>query len=385
MPELHELLPFCTTDRQREILEAVSQNGADKTALKFGVNRRSIQRVMESIRKRAALRGYSPDHDMTRTVPDGFNVRGVSTYYDRDGKPVGQWVKSGADDERRRQMWIDAADAMAEEMPRLAPSKAPAVKSPELLNLYTLTDCHVGMLAWHRETGANWDLRIAEETLTRCFQMMIDRAPNADTGVIAQLGDWLHQDGLLSVTPTSGHILDADCRFSKMVGASIRIFRRVVDMALAKHKRVILLIAEGNHDLASSVWMRHMFKALYEHEKRIQIIDSEMPYYAYQHGETMLAWHHGHLKKKEQLPLLFAAQYPMVWGSTKHRYCHTGHQHHTDEKEHNGITVHQHPTLAARDAHSARHGYVSERQASAITYHRKFGQVGRVIVTPEMI
>jgi hypothetical protein len=51
----------------------------------------------------------------------------------------------------------------------------------------------------------------------------------------------------------------------------------------------------------------------------------------------------------------------------------------------NGVTVVQHPTLAARDAYAARGGWIADRAAQAITYHKRFGQVGRVMVCPEMV
>jgi hypothetical protein len=214
---------------------------------------------------------------------------------------------------------------------------------------------------------------------------MVNAAPAAKVGIVAQLGDFLHSDGLAAVTPTSGHLLDQDGRFPKVVQAAIRILRRVVELALAKHETVVVLMAEGNHDLASSVWLRAMFQALYEHEPRVQVIDSELPYYVYQHGQTMLAWHHGHLKKNDDLPILFASQFPKIWGNTVKRYAHCGHRHHVEEKEHSGITVIQHSTLAARDAYASRGGWMSERQCTAITYHADFGQVARNTVTPEMI
>jgi hypothetical protein len=262
---------------------------------------------------------------------------------------------------------------------------APSISNAALATVYTLTDCHVGMLAWHKEGGADWDLEIAERTLVGCFSAMIAAAPDSELGVVNQLGDWMHFDGLSAVTPTSGHLLDADGRFDKLVDTAIRILRTVVDMALAKHKRVHVIMAEGNHDLASSVWLRKMFKCLYEKEPRVTVDDSALPYYALQHGQTMLAFHHGHLKKNDQLPLLFAAQFHRMWGDTTKRYCHTGHRHHVEEREHSGMTVTQHPTLAARDAYAARGGWFAERAATAITYHSTFGQVGRVTVSPEMI
>ena len=385
MTDYAALLPFCA-EGQRKIIEAIIDSGSINQAAKaISKNPRYLYRALEAIKKKAALQGHSPEHNMTRTVPDGFTVKGVSTYYNRDGEPSGQWVKSSADNERRLEMVREAVDAMAEDLPPYAPIKTPSKLKSDLCNVYTLTDCHVGMLAWHKEGGADWDLDIAERTLTGAFNAMLESSQDAESCVIAQLGDWMHFDGLEAVTPSHRHLLDADGRFGKVVKASIRILRRVIDAALAKHKTVHLLIAEGNHDLASSVWMRNLFAALYERNTRLTVIDSELPYYVLQHGKTMLAWHHGHLKKNEGLPLLMASQFSEMWGATTKRYCHVGHKHHLDIKEHSGMTVVQHSTLSSRDAYAARGGWMSERQARAITYHRDYGEVATVVITPEML
>lgn len=377
------------TVRQLEYLEAVEKYGSNRKAAKaLGINARTLDRAVNALRKRAALMGYSPAHDMTKTVPDGFKVRGVSSYYGLDGTLKGQWVKSGADDERREAIQRAAMDALAEELPRLPAVAPPAVSVSQLATLYTLTDSHVGMLAWAKEGGADWDLKIAEATLVGCFAQMVNASPPAEVGFVNQLGDFLHSDGsggMLPITPQHAHILDQDGRFSKLVEVAVRVLRRIVDMALLKHQKVVVLMAEGNHDMASSVWLRVMFRALYENEPRVEVIDSELPYYAYQHGKTMLCFHHGHMRKNDQLPILFASQFPKLWGETTKRYAHTGHRHHSEEKEHSGITVIQHPTLAARDAYAARGGWISERAVTAITYHSEFGQVSRNTVTPEML
>lgn len=375
------------TPRQAEYIDAVNTYGDfSKTSRAMGVPRSTIQDGISLLKKKAARQGYSPEHDMQRTIPDGFLVKGVSTYYNKDGKPSAQWVKSSIDRDRQEQIMREAFDAMASELPRL-PKQPKSVKATnkDLCNVFTLTDSHVGALCWKQEGGADWDLKIAEEILTGCFQKMVDASPAAGTAVVAQLGDFLHQDSIVPVTPSHGHILDADSRYSKIIKVAIRILRRVIDMALERHYKVVVLLAEGNHDISSSIWMRTMFAALYENEPRICVIDTALPYYVYQHGETMLSWHHGHLKNIDQLPLLFAAQFPVIWGTTKKRYCHTGHRHHVEEKEFSGMKVLQHSTLAARDAHAARGGWISEREVSAITYHKSFGQYSRVTITPEML
>jgi hypothetical protein len=375
-----------TTGKQAEKLQAIIDHGSLAAAAKaLGVDSSMVSKTLSRVKHKAATEGYSPEHDMTRTVPAGYVVKGVSTYYNEDGKPQAQWVKSSLDQQQRDQLMREAFEAMAEDLPKVKPSSAPKVSVTDLCNLYVMTDCHVGMLAWHKESGDDWDLKIAERVLIGCFEQMVLSSPKASVGVVAQLGDWLHSDGILPVTPTSHNILDQDGRFSKIVQASVRILRHLVDFALKRHDKVVVLMAEGNHDISSSIWLRTMFNALYEKEPRVEVIDSEMPYYVYQHGLTMIAFHHGHLKKNDQLPLLFAAQFAKVWGDTEKRYCHSGHRHHVEEKEHSGMTVVQHPTLAARDAYASRGGWIAERQVSAITYHKRYGQVAKITITPDML
>ena len=385
---LEALREFTQNDKQRKILEAVITCGSNNKASKLlGCVRSTVDDHINRIKHHAAQQGYSPQHGMTKTVPDGFKVRGVSTLYNDKGEIAQQWVKSSADAEAQAVALQAAVAAMCEDIPKASPVVCTAPQDDHLCTVYTLTDSHIGSLAWGVETkSGDWDLDIAERTLTGCFASMVAQSPHAKTCVIAQLGDFLHYDSALApVTPLHGNVLDADGRMPKMVRVAIRILRKVVALALAKHDKVVLLLAEGNHDITSSVWLRAMFQALYENEPRIEIIDSELPYYVYEFGSTMLAWHHGHLAKNTQLPILFAAQFPHAWGHTTKRYAHCGHKHHVEEKEHSGMTVIQHPTLAARDAYAARGGWISERQCTSITYSSKHGQVARTTVTPEML
>lgn len=379
------LLQFANA-RQLDLIQAIERHGSMHAAsAALGMSRNAANESIRRLRAAAARQGYSPDHDWKQPVPDTHVAKGVSTYYDGDGKVRGQWVKADLKAGAAEEALKAIAKAMAEEVPRAEPVPLPSMTRADLATVYTLTDSHVGMLAWHKEAGEDWDLGIAERVLVGCFDQMIQAAPPSSIGVVNQLGDFLHADSVQPVTPTSGHLLDTDGRFEKVARVAVRILRRVIGMALAKHERVVVLMAEGNHDITSSIWLRVMFAALYENEPRVHVIDSAMPYYAIQHGKTMLAFHHGHLKKNDQLPLLFAAQFAQMWGLTTKRYCHTGHRHHIEEKEHSGMVVTQHPTLAARDAYAARGGWVAERQVSCITYHEKWGQVSKVTIVPEML
>lgn len=321
-----------------------------------------------------------------RARKSGMIVTGRSTLTNlQTGEPVMEWVKESLDRQKAAEAQQAAYEALAAKLPRIAPTVPPRATEGHLCNLYSYFDYHVGMLAWNREGGDDWDLRIAEDSLHSSFAAVISQAPQAHKAIVCIGGDWVHVDGLLPLTPASKHVLDADGRFSKIVQVAIRGIRHLIAQALEKHSEVELVVMEGNHDESGSVWLRHMLAALYENEPRLTVNDSELPFYVSRWGDVMIGFHHGHKVKNEQLPLLFAAQFPKMWGDTTKRAIHCGHRHHVDEKEYNGVTVVQHPTLAARDAYAARGGWIAERAIQAITYHSKFGQVGRVYVCPEML
>ena len=132
-------------------------------------------------------------------------------------------------------------------------------------------------------------------------------------------------------------------------------------------------------------WLREMFYAWYADEPRITVDRSPSPYYAYQHGDCSLFFHHGHKRRPNQLDDVFVGRFREMFGRTKFSYGHAGHMHHDKLLETNLMTVFQHRTLAASDSYSSGLGFNSGRSAPVITYSKKFGEVGRLQVTPEML
>lgn len=380
-----KLYTYCTP-RQREVLEAIDRLGSAKAAsVELGLNVGGASDAYNAVKKKAALYGYAPENDFTRPVPEGYVAKGVSTYYNSEGKPSGQWVKASLSHQALVDAMRETVDGFKDQIDPASVIVAPEASEEHLCNLYTFTDYHLGMLAWHQEGGSDWNVSLAEKTILSALAQMINQSPQAHTAVLNIQGDFLHTDGKTPVTPASKHVLDADSRFPKIRRAAIRIIRSLVAISLQRHQEVYLIIAEGNHDEESSGWLSDLFTVHYEEEPRVTVSDSVLPFYVFEWGNTMLGIHHGHKVKNESLPLLFAAQFPQEWGRTTRREIHCGHRHHRDEKEYNGVTVVQHPTLAARDAYAARGGWIADRAAWAITYHKRFGPVGRVMITTEML
>lgn len=381
-----EHLKYCVTERETHIIASYSQTQSQRaTAKDLSIGKGTVQRALKAVIDRASLQGFAPDHDMTHTAPDTHFVKGTSTLY-KDGKPSIQWVKTDKKISDQYDALNAAALALKEDIkPRKPNKKVTSILNSDLINCYTITDYHFGMLAWGEETGADWDLDTAENTLVDWFSAAIKQSPESETAIFANIGDFLHWDGMEAKTPAHGHILDADTRFQKLVRTAIRTMVRVIDMLLEKHENVHFLNATGNHDLASSVWLRELFSMYYAKEPRVTVDDSADVYYCYEFGDTSLFWHHGHKRGVGNVSVVFAAKFREVFGRTKFSYGHLGHRHSVDVKENNLMIIEQHQTLAAPDAYSSGGGWMSSRSAQVITYHKKYGEVGRVRITPEML
>lgn len=342
-------------------------------------------RTVQKHKARLARQGWSPEHGLSTQYPEGFKMGKVTIQRNAAGDIERTWERMCEDQEKQLIAMQAAIEAMGEEIPRAVPSPFFGAVDSELLNCFVITDYHMGMLSWHEETQVDWDLRKAEDLIVRWFAQAIQQAPEAETGLFAQISDFLHFDGMEALTPASKHLLDVDTRFAKVVRSAIRVLRQIIDMLLAKHKQVHVIMADANHDPVSQIWLREWFAVLYENEPRITVDRSPSPYNAYEFGKTALFFHHGHKRKVTNVSEVFAAQFREMFGRTKHAYAHLGHLHHVDVKENNLMIVEQHRTLAPADAYAARGGWLTGRDAKVITYHKQFGEVGRITVSPDML
>lgn len=375
------------TDRQWAMLEALWSEGSQrKAADKMGCAQSAVWASCKAVRVKAARQGYAPEHDMVRPVPEGFHLKGTSTYYGRDGEMRGQWVKSNIDQAQQEELFRQAVLAMAQDIQPTAPVTAPTPTFDQLLTVYPVGDQHLGMLAWGRETGSDdYDLTIGETRLCGAMDYLVSRAPDSVEAAILILGDFMHYDSFAAVTPEHGNLLDADGRYPKMVRTAIKCIRYLVRAALLKHGSVRLVIEIGNHDPSSAIFMMQCFAALYEAEPRLTVDTSPRQFHCFRFGKVMVGTHHGHKVKREDLPLLFATDWPQEWGAAEHRFIHTGHIHNDTLKELRGAIVESHRILAPADAYAAHSGYRAGQGMNAIVYHAEWGEVDRHTFNPRML
>jgi hypothetical protein len=313
-------------------------------------------------------------------LPPGFDLpHRISRFTANDGGVHGQWSSYRVNEGERAAVLLqvirDHVESLVQPLP---PLTAPENCTDDLLTIYPLGDPHIGMLAWAKEVGEHFDVKIATRELTQCVRNLVARAPASKRAIVTNLGDFFHAQDNKQVTPHGGNKLDVDGRFGKVARCGLDMMVGLVEAALQKHEHVTLRNVPGNHDEGACFWIAETLRREFKHEPRVTVEDAFSPYQFDMFGRVLLGWAHTDGAKPLQLGGLMATDAPEMWGATRFRYWHGGHVHHLSKTEIPGCVVETHRTLAGKDAWHNWRGYRAGRSLQAITYHREWGEDSRI-------
>lgn len=336
---------------------------------------RSGAMVGESIRQ-------VPLGDQSETVPKGFAIKGVSTLRDAHGNTIAEWTKTREEGPSVKDLIEITKRAFENWTPAALPAPLQNLAYSKFLTVYPVSDLHVGMFSWGKETDKDWDLKIAERVIVETVEKVHLGTPPTDEAVVLFGGDAVHSDTRNNMTEASGNILQVDGRYDLVVATTERIMVRTVDLALLKHKRVIVRVLKGNHDYHTAVALAHFLKAWYRREPRVEVDTSPSLFWFHQFGKVFLSAHHGHETKGKDMPMKMAVVRPEIWGSTKHRYALMFHIHHSERIRDTvgGVIVESFEVPCPPDDWHYGKSFHSGRSLCSITYDPESGEDSRKTV-----
>jgi predicted phosphodiesterase len=376
------LLDYCTTERQREVITLHEEGlGYQRIADRLGtITKWGVRDILKNVKGKAARQGYSPRHDMHHTVPDGFVLRGVSTLYNDEGKPVSQWVKSASDKERQLEIALEAFKAgLLDEIDGLhKPVKSPeATKNEDRLSAYLIGDHHLNALCWSPETGGDdWDTNIAQDVLIKAVDKLVSAAGDAEVGALINLGDFLHANSGDNKT-AKGTPVDVDGRLGRVIRVVGNLFKVLITRMLETHKEVWLINVRGNHDPDASLWLNEMMRLYFASEPRVKVFDNFSKWIHFEWGKTLVVMHHGDRVKTQALYEAVTRDYAEEWGRSKYRYLYHGHIHHRTVTELGGLHLESFGVLCPPDAFHSASGYGSARSMSCVILDKNYGEHSR--------
>lgn len=368
--------PGITSAEHERRLEAVRR----QQALGFGwISRASRELQIE----RSTLGSWLKKNDVTGNGPedqvaDGFALKGYSEFTKTEhGTPI--WLKTVKAEQDYYAAVIAAIEAREPKAITIPPPRLQTFDARDIVPWLNIGDAHIGMLAHEAESAANFDLKIAKAEILQAAFDLIDNAPDCETMVINDLGDGTHYENMRAVTERSGHELDADGRYYKMIDAYLDIMEAIIEKALHKARNVHLIINQGNHSEKNDYWAARHFRRMYSRlgETRLKVLANENPFIGYRMGKTFVLIHHGHKAKPETLRQVMSTDYAIDWGESVFRYIDGGHIHHFSAKELGGAEWCSFNNLAPVDKHAHDGGWRSKQAMTLVLRSRSYGDLGR--------
>lgn len=365
------------TPHQQEAVDALAKAGTKTGAAKLlGISRGALRdrlATLENNSKAEELRD-----DIESRIVEGFELKGYSQFTKTaTGDPI--WLKTRR---AERDYWQGVVDAIESREPKqitIPPPKVCPLDGADIIPWLNIGDAHIGMLAHEDETGANFDLKIAKTEILQAAFDLIDMAPNCTRMVINDLGDGTHYENFKAMTERSGHQMDFDSRFPKMVDTYLDVMEAIIEKALTKAETVDVIINQGNHSETNDYWAARHFRRLYSRlgTNRVNVLKNESPFIAYRMGNTFVLIHHGHKVKPETLRQIMSVDYRIDWGEAMFCYIDGGHIHHFSAKELGGAIWESFNNLAAPDKHAHDGGWRSQQSMTLVLRSRTYGEVGR--------
>ena len=268
------------------------------------------------------------------------------------------------------------------------PASVVKPKSKEsYLGVVGLFDSHFGKLCWAKETGASYDLKIAETVYRNAVSDLIEESAHRriDRWLFPIGNDFFHIDNSRNTT-FNGTPQDVDGRYAKIVESGFMSTVWAVER-LMKTGQVDVLWIPGNHDPTVSFHLAMFLSAWFRNAKNVTVDVGPSPRKYYTYGKTLLGLTHGNEEKHDQLPTLMATERPTEWSNTICREWLLGHMHRSRQwvtkpvDTYNGTTVRVLRSITGTDSWHHRKGYVgAEPGAEIYFYGQSRGYAGHAIV-----
>ena len=368
------LLDFCTTENQSLIYMSYGEHiTINATARVLGKDASSISQAIRCVQKNAEAGGLSQSFDARHLIPSTESVLGRSILTkDDDGNSI--WLKTKANVEKQQQefkTYIDSLTAEIEPMKRVAAPKGD--KDKDLLSAIFIGDAHIGMYAYAPETKhSDFDSDIASAGLREAIDNLIERAPNSETVMLVDVGDFMHANSSLNKT-LAGTDVDVDTRYDRVLQIAGEVMQYAITRLLARFKRVVVIIAKGNHNPDAAIAVQQITKAYFHKNPRVEVLKTSGYFHYVEWNKWLIGVNHGDKVKPQRLVNVMARDMPEAWGRTTHRMWATGHFHHQQVLELDGCTVYKFGALPPPDSWHASMGFGGDGQMHLMTFRKEGG------------
>lgn len=383
------LMQFASEGQAKYLQTYLDQKGSLRAvAREHGVHHKTVQSALERLRKKAQLQGFVPEKGMDFPVPDMFILDRLTLHTDANGNIKEAWPKLKLDDARWMQFAQERREQFYEDNPIPAFPEVPTPTwdfNPFVIPWYNIGDAHLNMLAQLKNCTTEFDLGKAARDLRGAFDILIAETAPSERCVINDLGDFTHAENTAGVTSASGNILDMDQPYSTMVAVSTDLMEWIILRALQRHQFVDVLVNQGNHSRVNDLWMAIHLRRVFRDNPRVHVLDNSRVFIPYRMGDTLVMCHHSDRCPVSRLRDVFYNDFRQDVAETRHHYIWIGHIHHKMRTKEYNVEVESFNNLAPNDKYHHDAGYRSKNSITRVDLHRRFGEIGRRVLSVDEI
>ena len=382
-----ELEARLETDKQKEAFRLFRTGMSLNDMIKnYGLTRTPLTEMRRRIKRRLTSIGYDPENGMTMVSPEPQILKGRSSYIKRDPETgdeqtIGYWNKTDHGATAVAEKLQQYADRLAQNIQPAKPiplSKKKGHDSELMVGIF-IGDAHIGMYAYSPETRhSDFDTDIAITGLREAIDNLVARAPLAETGLLVDVGDFMHADTSHNKT-FAGTDVDVDTRYERILSAAADLMDYAVKKMLAKFQRVVVVIAKGNHNPNAAVAVQKIVEGFYRNEVRVDVLRTASFFHYIEWGKWLIGINHGDKIKPQKLVNVMARDQAEAWGRTNSRMWALGHFHHQNVLELDGCTVQKFAALPPPDGWHSSMGYSSGQAMQMIVFKKEGGKESTLI------
>ena len=241
-----------------------------------------------------------------------------------------------------------------------------------------IADLHIGKLATAFETGEDYNSQIAVKRAKDGLQGILNKAKGfyIDKVLFVAGNDILHTDNTRRTT-TGGTPQDTDGMWYDNFLMAKNLYIELLEQLII-FADVEVVYNPSNHDYTHGFFLMQLIEAHFSNSSIRFNVDLKHRK-AFRYGNNLIGTTHGDGAKIENLPLLLATEFPILWSKTKHRYIYSHHVHHKIAKDYVGVTFETLRSPSGSDSWHHKNGYTGVPKAvEGYVHHKEFGQIARL-------
>lgn len=261
--------------------------------------------------------------------------------------------------------------------------------------IFHLSDLHLGKLAWAKETGKNYDVKIAIKMFREALSDLISSSllfkPEKAYLIIGN--DIANYDKAYPFPQTTaGTPQEADIRWQKMFTTIIDLYIEAVATLLKVFSHVELVNVPGNHAFQTEYYIGEVLRYKFQDMEQFVTVNNlpeSRKYICY--GKNLIGLAHGKWEVPANLHSLMSTD-PIpeqYWHKSKYRYFYLGDKHHEIDyisgksklkvgEDFNSLKIEYATAISLTDSYESTRGWRSVSGAVAMIHNLQYGRIAKL-------